>query len=1704
MAEAQSRFGTPNAEVAAEPTPDPALPPPPTGLPNRSDDSEQQSARAAIAAFLRRAREEGIVDPATHERLRLLLDRGWSRQAPPWSAPSQTAAGEHVEETTPSDAPSVGRPQSTATSLTPAPPPPAPPSARPPTAAIRQRSAPAPFAVTAGRIWKAAASDFALHGFAYIGVVLTFVGVLGFLLYAFVDIPDAAQPFVELFIALIFFGWAWALHRQQAHRVAEGMSWIGKTLLPFILFAGLVDSAPFPPDFQGGGLVAALTLTAAGTAAVYAWQATRNPSSTLRFLVAPLLWLTALSLGFIFKSDEALAGDAITRLVSGQGALVAVAIAVTLVAALWRPEHRFAAPTVRSALVGLPVAYLMTISLAAAESWQHLLPLVVLGIATLASAEVLATWFERRSILPALRPVLLAGVVAPLVPAMSVGWAAVLIVAVYLALFEWTIRIDEQNTTALTLAGAGVAVGAAMSFVEPMSLLIVSAVLTIWAMARRAKPGPFSTARELLDVAAATFPIAVGYALVQLLDPGVAWLVMASVLAAATVLARSLGSTDPFWAYWPTLAAFAVAFGAVVEWNGGGQTDLLAVITVAVTSGVVASGPRWPIARLWMGFALASGTLALGFVTWDYQADRRAAAWALLGLALIVAALAWGRRPAGHLAAIGHLMTVGALLGYPGGTPGAVVAGGWFLGWLVSTLATESGRDSFSWVIERAARALDGEANDHLVAASRWLGPVLLASSASPAILVAAAEWPEFAAHRSWTGITLAIVSLLAGLSARLLRLRRPLGRVLAMAAIVNSVIGVAVTAPEHWPMIFAAAAIIGVAALLTGNLRAPGFVWFAWIVSVLLVSLLARAAGVPSDRVYLVTLAWAAAMLLGGLLLDDVQSGRRTPGEGLRARWLRYLVLIGAAVLPLSLGPIADSGPETFGWSALAAAAVYLSVALLLRIGTVTVPAYALAAVALGALSPWSLLDQPWRLVTVAGPLAVLSWYLGRKQPSYSAADNWLRWDTAPLVVAHLIGAFALVFSLSNDQAAGAALAFGTLSLAVGVWRQHRVWVDLGNLLILSAAAGTGAGWLSIAFAVTALRGLIGAYFSTGASRVSYHLVGAVSVGAGWISLGIHQGWTQAETVSYTALAYGALAISVTALSRFRKLQRDSARIWEALGVIGVAAAGIAALNPSGEPWIDGPWLAIGLGLVAVALELAADDLDWDVRLVSPLATGLAWVAVGFGYQWDRPQFVAVTALAFGALTLATGALGRLNRMPRSAIMRWGGLGAAGVALAALLSIDLADAIAWGPSVAVGIVMVAGALELPATSVDERLRYSSVATAGVAWLLLANGMGWNRDVAVGATVVAFGSLAVAIVEITRLKPPEPADPQQKVPALFVVRSWFALGVLGLLTAAAISAAAGEPSMMIWAGVAAGAAALSSARAARPLRVGWLREQSVVAGLAAITLLALGQEVADSTLAGAVLGIALGATLLTLMVGRATPGSAWLRPVVVLGVAANLEAGAFAAIDLPSTRLLVASLLAIGVQALATGITMDRPGILALGPPALGTAFILMIAENIGGSPQWFTIPLGLVVLAEVEIVRSANGNSTRDTGYFEIVMLEWLGIGLLATPPLVEMFTSGPAFGLTAFGIAALLLVWAAVTRLRRRAIAAASLALASGVLMLFAAAAGSAPDSAVFWIIAVGVGFSVMLVAASIEAYRSKKGRFIGRFDQLMEGWQ
>ncbi len=546
----------PDLLPGAAPDPDRAPTPPATNPGPGRPDIGGRARRSVITAFLLRARHEGVIDPDTHAKLRVLLDRD---QIPKTDAPPLAKSLEPSPHKPP---PPTAQPPAP-----PTPPPPiqAPPRTQPPPrrtpAPVSQRQAPisrapvpqvkrpgpppvptprqpSPMAVKASEIWEAVASDVALHGFVYLGVLLTFVGVLGFLLFAFVDVADAAQPFVELFIVLIFFGWAWALRRQEAVRVADGMDMIGKVLLPLVLFASLVDNADFPPDYRGNALVVALTVTAVGTAAVYAWFATRNAASSLRFLVAPLLWLGAMTLGFIFKTDELLTSDAITRLVSAQPAMASAAIALTLAASLWKRDHRFAAPTVTAALVGVPIAYLLTISLAVGEDWANAGPLLVLGLSTMASVELLAAWFDRRSVMAVVRPWLLAGAVAPLVPLWGIGWSGFAVALSYLALSEWTIRSEPANKAALALTGAGIVVGAAMSLEEPVAALIGFTALSVWAHLRRRDPGLLSEIEGALTVAAAGLPVGLGYGLLGVLDTDVAWLIMASIVAVAAIAVR--------------------------------------------------------------------------------------------------------------------------------------------------------------------------------------------------------------------------------------------------------------------------------------------------------------------------------------------------------------------------------------------------------------------------------------------------------------------------------------------------------------------------------------------------------------------------------------------------------------------------------------------------------------------------------------------------------------------------------------------------------------------------------------------------------------------------------------------------------------------------------------------------------------------------------------------------------------------------------------------------------------------------------------------------------------------------------------------------------------------------------------------------------------------------------------------------------------
>ena len=1118
-------------------------------------------------------------------------------------------------------------------------------------------------------------------------------------------------------------------------------------------------------------------------------------------------------------------------------------------------------------------------------------------------------------------------------------------------------------------------------------------MVTVWSHYRRTRPAPPREAHRALGAVAMFAPIGIGYSIVRLMDSGPDWLTMSLILLVGTAVIRRLRSDDPFWAYWPSTAASVVALGATLAWTNGGREDPWAIAAVAICAVALGMGRRRPMVRLWVMSALLSLALAMVMETAGWATDQRSLTWASMGLALVAASGVWRRVPAGHLAAVGHLVGLGAVLALTGGEIGALIAGQWSVGWVVSVAAGETGEDAFTSLLVRTARTFKGRWTERFAAGARWVAPVAMVGSIPPAVLMTAELWDDFAAHRTWTGIALATIGALYAGLARVVRYDRPLQTLFAVGAIAATAVGIAVASPDRWPMILASVAVLAAAALVPRDLRPTAFVWFAWVVAAGLVLLVAEKAGVPFESLDLVALALGAALLIGGLVVDDLRSGRRRPGDYLREAWLRYPVVIGAAAVSIAMGLIFTREPDQYGWWSLATAAGLLVAAYLLRAGSVMVASYGLLTVGVTALANGWMLDHPWRMAAIAAPLLVISWLAERLQSTEVASKIWLRWDLPPLVVAHGIGGFALAVAPVEAEIAPTALVFGVLSVVVGLWKRARIWIEAGNLLVLAAAFDAGTGWLTLALAATAVRAGIGAYFAQGSERLSYQLTGATSAGLSWLAFALWQEFTLLDAVNYSAVAWGAFALALTGLGRFWRLQRDSVQWWGAVSVVIMAIVLVIAINPYGVG-IHGLWLAVG------------------------------------------------------------------------------------------------------------IAMMAGAFELGWKSVDALLRFAAMVAAGIGWICLALGLGWSTTQTSTITAVSFGAFLIVVAEVARLRS---GDSPQTALTTSVTRGWVTLGMIGVLAPIAVEVTwngTTEAGYGLAAGL--GLAAFGSARAAKPLGVGWFREGSALAVLGSVSFLCLAIGWTDVGFAVLIVVLGAASTFLSLAIWHRLPSSAWRNPLIVFGVAANLEASALAVRAWPARSLPIALLLSVGVQAVAVGLSRDRPGVLSGGPPLIGAAFVLAMSESLSGSAQWYTLPIGLVVLSELEILRKVRRDRDDILNRPDALALEAAGVGLIVGPALVEMFTSGIVYGLVAFAAAAFCLLWAIVTRVRRRVIAAASIAIAASVLMIFAAAAAGSPESAFMWIVAVGAGFTMMLIAAVVEAYRSKRGHLMTRFDQLTVGWE
>ena len=890
---------------------------------------------------------------------------------------------------------------------------------------------------------------------------------------------------------------------------------------------------------------------------------------------------------------------------------------------------------------------------------------------------------------------------------------------------------------------------------------------------------------------------------------GAALILLAAIILGLTALVRALGDRIPFYRWWLPAAAGATAAATGVTWalRPAGPSGRLAVAAALAGLALALSRTR-PVLRVWSSagvFALAAG---LAMEATNLSPSRRPVLFGAAGLAVVVLATLWPRasRPTPgetedaavparpdqggrsgppshglaveHLAAVGHLCTLGALAAAPAGSDGVVTLGAWTLAWLVTTAALELGRSPFGLLLQRAHEGELAQRGSVGLWTLRSLPAITVVSSFAVLVVRAADRWTTVGNHQGWTGVVLALVALLYGALSHPLRTRRAVASMIALAGGVLGAIAVAVAAPAPWPVIEAAAASIAVVAVIPSELRHAPMTWFAWAMSGLLSVSLARRAGVPIHSLFIVSIAWGALLTMGGLALDDLRAGRRRVGEGVRIRALVPPIVLGTAALALSLAAAFTHRAAVSGAWSLVVAAVVLAIAVQLRAAALSGISYGLAAVAFAELVPWSPLATPWSLVLLAAVLAALAWTLevllepGRTAPEQAGglAGSYLswfvRWDLPPLIVAHGVAVIALsrAVAIGSKEVTPAWVGFGILSLAVAAWRRNWAWAAAGVALSLTGAAAAGPVWMAIGLGSTAVASLTTAVFAEAVTRRALQAVGVAAAVAAWPEVVIAMGWTRAEAVTATSLASGGLALLVGAGLAARRVGREWATVLAAPAVAGFGGAAAMAFGPTGLAYVAGWGPGAGAGMFAAGAALAWRRTERPyLQTLTVVAAGWAWTVGIAGAGWSASRWVPVTALASGALALAASAGTRAGVLRRSWAVSLGVLGTAG--LAAAFDGTLGSPPASRVAVGVGIALL-GAAVGAAAKPFRRPWFRDMATG------LALSAGAELDWAVhpslsvqvwGAVVVGFAAMVGSLVLFRR----RAGDPWLRPVALF-------------------------------------------------------------------------------------------------------------------------------------------------------------------------------------------------------------------------------------------------------------------------------------------------------------------------------------------------
>jgi hypothetical protein len=1200
----------------------------------------------------------------------------------------------------------------------------------------------------------------------------------------------------------------------------------------------------------------------------------------------------------------------------------------------------------------------------------------------------------------------------------------------------------------------------------------------------------------------------------------------------------------------------SVAYSALAPWQPATHPWSLvplAAIMVFVAAGVDLGGfaapdspwlRRWDLPALWVGCAVgfvalgltakygsltataaAEGAIALGVYGW-----RRRLAWLVAGNALVlVGAVAEG--PAWvslTLAALTAEATVAAVRSRGGlrvalqslaaasligsavefgvstgiSTDVAVIASAFAGGSLVVALAMASrfGRLSRDWV-------------------ATWAVPAGIALAGSAAALFAGTS------HDRIPGLAVAAAYAAAASGAALSA--RPLGiSVLReLTAVLSAVSGAA--------MLFAfgagtggiviASTAVGLLATASAGVVQVRFRRKAWTRPLLILGAVSMTAGTVAAAKALPALAahgWLSLVLAA-------LSAEATIGALLTRKWTR------AGFQVVAAASLVGSAVELGRWSAMStgvAVATSAGVAAVVVVGFATACRW--ARIGLGWVATWTV---PAAAALVVDATVLFAGRVDNRMLGLSVAAGYAAAALAaalmaePLRVAVLreitallamVCGAAVLYSVSAgtgtaviaSTVAGlcvtAAVAPPRTRVLLGVWVRPLLLLGSGSAVSAVVAAGCGlpgradAGWLSLALAAVTVEATVGAVLTRALMRSTYQSLAAAALVGSAIAFGVWTAMSAEAAVCVSALTAGVILAAMASAHRWAGVTLDWVATWCVPAAAVLVVDAIVLLTGGVPQRIAGLAVAAGYTAAAVAAALSAQPLRLPVLrdITAVLATVsaaavlyalgagtgavvvtgtivgvcstavLAFLAVRTGRTaWTRPLLILGSVSTGAAIVAATMAL------PQHAAHGWLSLVFAAVALeatiAALLTRDV-ERVAFQVLAAGTLVCAAVAFRIWTRMPMDQALAASAATAAVAMLVLSTA---NRWAGLGRDWVATFGLPAAGT---------------------------------LVVDAAVMFATGTQNWTVGLAVAGGfaAAGISTALAAGPLGLPWLREATaLLISVSAAAVLYAHQAgaaavVVTATAAGLVATAAISAIQLQ------AEDSVWVRPLLILGAVSTTAALVAAATQISDRELLAAALLAAGAEVGTLGVVFRRVEALIAAPVLVCASWITFAAQAVRGAAEWYTIPIGLALIAIDELLRQHERRLGHVPAPVPVITLEYAAMSFIVVSSLAQQIVKGPGYGLLAMLLGGMLALWGIVTHVRRRLFFGAGVVFLATVMIIVPPLVSAAPavGGAGVWILVAVVGVIAMAAAAIIEQRRSRVRHLMTHFGRMLRGWE